>query len=160
MKIRDAEAEYNKLSQQEEMMTTQAENQRVVMQKVNFEHVNFDDITREFEDDGADPEFLQTFRANPWLTPAPLIVHAAKAAFNRKLVVGLYNKVKNLEQENAKLKKAPGQVLNKVQQTARSFGDITGKGGRGTAPTKLMDKPTHEMTDAELDAFLKQQSSR
>lgn len=160
MRVREAEAQLENLNKQEELITTQADNQRVVMQKVNFDHVSLDDITREFEEDGADPEFLQTFRANPWLTPAPLVVHAAKAAFNRKLVVSLYKTLQAKDQEIAKLKKQPGQVLNKVQQTARNFGDITGKGGRTANPGKLIDKPTHEMSDAELDAFLKQRASR
>lgn len=110
----------------------------------DFEEL-MDDMVETLKELKYDPDIIQNFRSNPYADQPAIVVNLAARA-------KLAKENRALKAEIEQLKKAPGEVLKKVEQAARqSLTAATGKAGGSAAITS---KQVHQMTAAELDAAL------
>jgi hypothetical protein len=149
--MKQAEQQLAALESEEENASTTLENLNVLKHKNVFSEANPEEIAAVFEREGANPEWIQAFRANPFAVPAAVTIHAAKQAKAERVAIGLYRLIQEKDRQIADLKKKPNQVLNKVQQAARSISGITGKAERPQVSSNLLSKDPTKMSKAELD---------
>lgn len=139
--IRENQARLEQLEWQAQVK----ENETVIKDFVpDFEDL-MDDMAETLKEMKYAPEVIQNFKNNPYAgQPAILVNLAARAK--------LAKENKSLKAEIELLKKAPGEVLKKVEQAARqSLTAATGKAGGSAAITS---KQVHQMTAAEIEAAL------
>lgn len=149
--MKQAEQQLAVLEEDEANTTNTLENLNVLKDKNVFAEAEPEEIAAVFEREGANPEWIQSFRSNPFSVPAAVTIHAAKQAKAERVAVTLYRLLQEKDRQISELKKKPGQVLNKVQQAARNIPGITGKAERPAGSSNLLSKDPSKMSQAELD---------
>ncbi len=153
--IKENEAKLKRLDVEEQSLVQRHQAQKLLSRYVKPEEVSVEDMAESLKSDQLPDEFVGAFRADPYGSALPeTLVQLAKRARAEKLLKAVVGYAKKLEGEVAQLKKAPQQVMKKVEQAARSSPQLTGNSGSSAA--NLSTKAPHLMTDEELDAFLKQ----
>ena len=103
------------------------------------------------QEDGVPKEFVERFKADP-LSEAPIItVQLAKRARLKRELLELKTKTGELEQK-------PGELIDKINQAAKTRPAVTGShghAGKSTGTTGLTRDQIRKLSDKELDELIK-----
>lgn len=106
-----------------------------------------DDMVEVIRDLKYPQEVINNFKANPYAEQPAILVNLAERA-------KLAKENKTLKAEIEKLKKAPGDVLKKVEAAANSSRPLTAATGN-SGNRAISDKQVHQLSDKELDELLR-----
>lgn len=98
--------------------------------------------------DGATPELIRNFKANPFAEAPALVIQLA-----RRVQVEKENAALKAEIET--LRKKPDEVVKRIEEAAKGHKPLTAASGKGGKPTGA-EKQAHLMSDAELDSLLQE----
>lgn len=107
--------------------------------------------------DGLPAEQVQAIKRDPFsFADGPTLVQMAKRAHAEKALLQVVAYARQLEATNKELMSKPGQVLKGIETAARGR-PMTAASGGSTANTKMSSMTdVSRMSDAEIDAFLRQ----
>lgn len=137
---REKEAEIIKLNQQASIKQSELLSKEYVP---DFED-HIDDMVEILKEQKVEPEFIRSFKSNPYTMPPAVLVNLASTA-------KLAKEVKALKAENELLKKKPDEVLKKVETAARQV--VTGSTGKA-GKSAIEAKQVISMSNKELDDIL------
>lgn len=161
--IQEIDNQITALDGQEERATKIVEAQTFFLRHVDTDKVSLDDVAEVLRADGIGEQYVAQFKANPfeWTTPEAL-VQFGKRAMDKKAFVEadkdrrvLAKHVLRLNDELAKAKARPGQVITQVQKHLNASPSVTAANG-SSSPRKPVDLDPTRMTTQELDRALAQ----
>lgn len=154
---------------EQRLATQQLEAQRlheavtIVPKYVKPEEFSIEDMILELKEDGVtNADFIERFKENPYKTQYPeTLIHLAKRAHYGKHLRTLVPLMRNMHEENQRLKeqiKNKGeQVMRGIKKAVNSAPPITTNGSAtaNSNKAKASEDPSL-LSDAELEAYLKQ----
>lgn len=158
--IREASQRINEIDQETEHVVSNQQNRSAVLQHVNLQETSIDDIAGAFVADGIPMDVVEQFKADPFAFPATTTIQAAKRVKAEKLLRQLVGLAKKQKAEIASLRGKGGDVMRKIEQTARNFPEVTANSGgapakQGGFPT---NRPVEQWSSEEIDKYLAQAS--
>jgi hypothetical protein len=156
--IREAAEKINEIDQETESVMSAQQNRSAVLQHIDLRETSIDDIAGAFVDDGIPMDVVEQFRRDPFSFPATTTIQAAKRVRAEKIVRQLVNYAKQQKSEIARLKGKGGDVMKRIEQTARNLPEVTANSGG--APAKQsglpLNRPVEQWTTEEIDKYLSQ----
>lgn len=157
----------NANSKLEELDAELASNQNAVQTAELFRAAGVDKdydpaaVTQSLIEDGMDPEYAAAVAQNPAAyTEAPMALQLAKRARAEKVIRLIVPAMKTLHDENQELKRQLQekgvQVINGVKKALKSSPPVTAAAGAPKARNANLEMSMADMSDAELDEFMKQ----
>ena len=147
----------------DEEQTAQAEliGSKILIKNLKPEEHNPDAVISMLREDGlTDENFLRALKTNPFAVVAPdTLVHMHKRAHREGMLIQIVPAFKRLLAENAELKKAKGDVNQRVagkiqKELNRTPSMNVGQGTSSAARESTPNVDVTKMSDAELDELL------
>ena len=144
--MREAESRESELTQSIAL----EQNKTAVLQVVPGFDGMINDIAELATADGATSADIAQFRANPYGTQAALLVNLANRVKANKRIAALEEKLESQKQKSA-------SIVDKIAQTAKSKGRLSGASTGSADPTSknISDSQLSDMSDEELAAYIK-----
>lgn len=154
-KVQKIDEQIEGIDQEQTEITRVHEAAKTFAKHVKPDEVTIDDMVQSLAEDKIDPHFIQAFRQNPFkVASADSLIQMAKRAKAEKALRSLVPLVKNLVEENKKLKAKPQEVLKKVNEAARQVPGVTAARGNSAAVTRTVAADPTSMSDAQIEEFL------
>lgn len=160
-RIKEIDQQLSGIDTQESRAERIVEAQTFFVRHVDPNLVSPDDMAEVMRADGIDERYIAQFKANPWewTSPEALVQFGKRAAERKEYLTAdkdrrlLANHVLYLNNELAKAKARPGQVVGNIQRGLNQAPSVTSASASTPRSARSVD-PTR-MTIAELDAALK-----
>lgn len=154
----------NDLDKTEEKIATVDQNLRVTQHRLLSQQLFAQHASREItpsvmrsvlEEDGLDPDFLNTFEQDPWvhMLPETMIQLAKRAETKIKYeseIASLKQKINQLEDKTKG--KSETEIVRKIQEASKGNNTMRNVAGVGHKPMTAIDLAS--MSDEELSAYL------
>jgi hypothetical protein len=153
--LREKEKQLEALDAHEGLTRKVVENQKVVLQHLG-EELPVDEIAKCLVADNIPSELVGEFRKSPYsMTDSITLIQYAKRAKAENIARQLFDMAKKQEAEIKQLKAKPNAVLSKVNQALRSRPSVSAANGGGASADRASAVSVHDMSDSELEEFLK-----
>jgi len=164
--IQEAEKKLDDVDAEEARLTQAVQTEQIVKHYCNFDEAGIEDMAEALAQDGFDENYVKAFKQTPWFAgSADALIHLHRRARAEKALKVVLPYAKNLFEENKKLKdeasklrKAPADVLTKVEQALKTQPQVTGaNGGAASGKSKTLSPgDITRLSDKELDELLAQ----
>lgn len=160
LQIKANENMLSQLDQEEQEIQRREATAKIVASHLRPDEYDTEAIAASLERDGASPQFIQSFLADPYSKgDGVTLVQLAKRASAEKALVNVVRYAKQLELKIQELGKKPNEVLKNIQQATRIKPLTAASGGtsRSSYQTSISDiNQLTKMSSAELEELLKQ----
>jgi hypothetical protein len=139
------------------------EAQTFFLRNVDTEKVSIDDMSEMLKDDGVPEDYIAAFKGNPWKFTTPeALVQMGKRAMERKEFKSadsdrriLAAHILKQNEEIARLKGRPAQVIQNVQKRLNAAPPVTSASAKAPTRANVFDDTTiAKMSEADLNAAL------
>lgn len=161
-KIKEIDGQIQSVDQADSHLQQIYEGEQLFSRHLDPSEVSLDDMSQALRDDGVPEDFIASFRQNPFgfTTPEAMIQLGKRAVERKHLIKAHQDRVilaqyaKSLQEENARLKAKPGQVIANVQRSLNAPPPLTAANGSISQNGAPYKDPT-QMSRAERAEYLR-----
>lgn len=160
LELEKIESSLDELNTEEEANSNFVIAQKFIAKNLKEDEMDVDAMCAVLEADGANPEYIRMFRANPIQSARPTeIVQLGKRASERARLAKAVGFLRNLYEENQALKAAakqnPKKMLNRIQKNLASSPGLSGAKATRAIKSSVSVEDLTDIDDNELEALLK-----